>query len=283
MPPVQRGQSREFSANRYVYAVITSRARGLSVGVNMNPDQRCNFDCPYCEVRRSAPRRRVAVSLPTLRRELGGMLRLARQGKLREAVPAFARVPAELLELREVALSGDGEPTLARGFGGIVSEVLELRRALFPFKLVLITNGTGLHRPEVLESIARFGPEDEVWVKLDAGTEGGMRRINGIPSGSPAPLQRVLRNIRLVGALRPVVIQSLFCLMEGEPPAEAELEAYVARLGELKHAGAQIALVQVYSVSRAPARPGCAHLPLAGLSQIARRIREATGLRAEVF
>lgn len=280
MAPVHRGQTRAFSANRYVYAVITSRARGLSVGVNVNPDRHCNFDCPYCEVRRTG-RERFPVHLPLLRRELREMLLLAREKRLR-TLPAFARVPEELLALREVALSGDGEPSLAPEFRDIVSEVLAIRRSLFPFKLVLITNGTGLHRPPVREGIGLFAPEDELWIKLDAGTEEGMRRINR-PGKRRPPLERVLKNIAAAGALRPVVIQSLFCEMEGRGPDEAELDAYLERLRELQAAGTRISLVQVYSVSRAPARPGCTHLPLRELSRIARRVREVTGLRAEVF
>ena len=38
---------RELDANRYVYAVVSRRARGLSIGVNINPDKACNFACPY--------------------------------------------------------------------------------------------------------------------------------------------------------------------------------------------------------------------------------------------
>src|ERR1041385_9455166 len=43
------GCPRDFLDNRFVYTVISARARGLSVGVNMNPDKHCNFDCVYCE------------------------------------------------------------------------------------------------------------------------------------------------------------------------------------------------------------------------------------------
>ena len=35
---------RDFLGNRFVYAVISSRAGGLSLGVTVNPDKRCNFE-----------------------------------------------------------------------------------------------------------------------------------------------------------------------------------------------------------------------------------------------
>ena len=38
----------DFLDNRFVYAVISSRAHGLSLGVNLNPDKLCNYDCLYC-------------------------------------------------------------------------------------------------------------------------------------------------------------------------------------------------------------------------------------------
>ena len=65
-------------------------------------------------------------------------------------------------------------------------------------------------------------------------------------------------------------------------------EVVVRALQELKAGGAQISLVQVYSAHRPPAlarkgRADCGHLPLKSLSQIARRVRQATGLKAEVF
>ena len=49
------GYPRDYLANRFVYLTISPRARGLSIGVNLNPDKHCNFDCVYCEVDRRAP------------------------------------------------------------------------------------------------------------------------------------------------------------------------------------------------------------------------------------
>ena len=46
---------RNFLNNRFVYAVISQRARGLSIGINLTPDKKCNFNCLYCEVNRDEP------------------------------------------------------------------------------------------------------------------------------------------------------------------------------------------------------------------------------------
>src|SRR5437870_3906277 len=144
------GPPRAFLGNRFVYAVISQRARGLSIGINMNPDKFCNFDCAYCEVNRVPSSSYHDVDLKALSVELEGLLMLNFQGKLRD-LPYFRTVPEELMALREVALSGDGEPTLSRNFEEIVREVVHIRsRMKFPFyKIVLITNASGLDRPEV--------------------------------------------------------------------------------------------------------------------------------------
>ena len=273
-----RHQPREFLDNRFVYAVISSRARGLTVGVNMSPNQACNYDCPYCEVVRHPEMGEQKLDLKVLTRELIHVVALAQCGRIHELKP-FSAAPAELLTLKEVALSGDGEPSLVANFDEIVKEVLVVRHLLSHFKLVVITNGSGLHRPTVQRGIDRLAADDEVWIKLDAGTEEGMRRMNG----PQASMETTLRNILTIARRRPVVIQSLFCTLEEQEPGEKEITAYVQRLAELKAAGANISLVQVYSACRPAARPGCKHLPLAQLSHIARRVREETGLNAEVF
>jgi wyosine [tRNA(Phe)-imidazoG37] synthetase (radical SAM superfamily) len=284
------GESRGFQApfglprnplnNRFVYAVISQRARGLSIGINLNPDKRCNFDCAYCEVNRDTPGRDRKVDLTVMGEELESLLKRVQEGRMRE-LPGFRNMPEELLELKEVALSGNGEPTLCPEFAEVVREIFYIRstgRYRF-FKIVLITNTTGLDLPEVKRGLKLLSADDEIWVKLDAGTQQYMNVVNR----ADIPLWRVLDNILALGKERPVIVQSLFPLINGEQPPSDQIEEYALRLKELKMAGAQISMVQVYSAHRPPHRPNCEHLPLKSLSQIARRVREVAGLKAEVF
>lgn len=273
------GHPRDYLGNRFVYIVISQRARGLSIGVNLTPDRECNFNCIYCEVDRDQPVLDRQVDLGVLATELDEVLK--RAGTRRwNRVPWIDRLPGELLELKEVALSGDGEPTLCPCFKEVVETVVHRRaRERRPFKLVLITNTSGLQLPAVDAALRLFASWDEVWVKLDVGTQAGMDRINQ----AAISLDQVLENILALSRQRPVVIQSLFPQVAEAQPPLAEIEAYIERLRWLKAAGAQIALVQVYSAHRPAHRPECAHLPLRSLSRIACRVREATGLRAEVF
>ena len=274
------GSPRNYLNNRFVYAVISQRAGGLSIGVNLNPDKHCNFDCLYCEVNRDDPVQDRRVNIRVLSAELQDLLSIAFQGRLREFA-GFRHTPEELLRLKSVALSGNGEPTLSPNFAEVVNEVIHLRSVgRFPFfKIVLITNASGLDLPEVRTGLRVFTADDEVWVKLDAGTQEYMDRVNR----TTVALKKVMSNILLIARERPVVVQSLFPLIHNaEPPAE-EIEQYVQRLRELKTAGAKISLVQVYSAHRPPHHPTCDHLLLKTLSRIVQRVREVTGLKAEVF
>lgn len=274
------GYPRNFLENRFVYVVVSPRAHGLSVGINLNPDKRCNFDCVYCEVNRKVPPRETVLDLSVMIRELRQTLRAVEEGRLR-AVPGFDHLPEELLRLRHVTLSGDGEPTLCPQFSEVVQAVFHLRALgeLPFFKVVLVSNATGLDRPEVQEGLRSFTPQDEVWLKLDGGTRAYIERIDR----PTVPLEQVLANILAVGRQRPIVIQSLFPRFAGQEPEEAEIAAYVERLRALRDAGAQIALVQVYSALRPTMHPECGHLPLKTLSRIAQAVHKGTGLRAEVF
>jgi wyosine [tRNA(Phe)-imidazoG37] synthetase (radical SAM superfamily) len=212
--------------------------------------------------------------------ELRRTLAFVHQGRLREC-PVYQALPDELLQLRHVALSGDGEPTLTSNFTEAVQTVVRVRAlGEHPFfKIVLLTNATGLDRPQVNEGLKHLTKSDEVWAKLDGGTQAFLNRVNR----TGVSLEKVLKNILLLARERPVVIQSLFPAINGEEPPLEEIEQYARRLKELKADGAQISLVQIYSAARPMSHAECGHLPLKTLSQIAQNVRQATGLKAEVF
>ena len=275
------GCEREFLGNRYVYVVVSSRARGLSIGVNMNPDKLCNFNCVYCEVNRATTAPLKTLDVDVMADELQRTLGLARSGKLHH-LEHHRNTPSELLEIRHVALSGDGEPTLCPNFLDAVQAVMHARALRkFPFfKIVLITNATGLDRSQVQESLKRFTKSDEVWVKLDGGTQEYLDKVSRLKD---VTLGKILSNILHLARQRPVVIQSLFPAINGEEPTAEDIHQYAQRLNELKSDGAQISMVQIYSANRPMSHAECGHLPLKTLSQIAQVVRQVAGLPAEVF
>jgi wyosine [tRNA(Phe)-imidazoG37] synthetase (radical SAM superfamily) len=282
--PVKRagvfGYPRDPLRNRFVYVTISSRARGLSIGVNLNPDQQCNFDCAYCEVDRRVPPTGQVLDLEVLADELKATLASIISGRLFKQSP-YSRVPASLLRLRHVAISGDGEPTLCPRFCEAVETIVHVRATSGGpfFKIVLITNASNLDAAQVQEGLRLFTRDDEIWVKLDVGTQAHMNLVNK----SEVPMEKILANILLVARQRPVVVQSLFPALNGLAPSEEEIGRYIQRLKELTQAGAQISLVQIYSATRPTVNPECGHLPLRTLSRIMQAVRSQTGLNVEIF
>ena len=260
--------------------MISRRSGGLSIGINLNPDGACNFDCVYCQVDRSGEPKIRKVNIDRLREELARMLTDVEDGALwRDA--AFSDVPTDQRCVRDIAFSGDGEPTTSKHFRASVELVAELKREadLPDAKIVLITDACYLTKPDVAAALAIMDDHNgEIWAKLDAGTEEYYRKVNR-PN---LPLRHVVDNITAAARVRPVVLQSLFMRINGEPPADGELAAYLDRLREISAAGGQIKLVQVYTVARRPAEDWVTSLTDDQVDRITGLIRQA-GFPAEPF
>jgi wyosine [tRNA(Phe)-imidazoG37] synthetase (radical SAM superfamily) len=282
-PPheLHRRHERTFEGNRYVYPVLSRRAGGLSIGVNLNPDKTCNFDCIYCQVNRSEQGEGRFVDTKRLLDELDAMLHLARTGDIYETAK-FRDTPAELRGLKDIAFSGDGEPTTFKNFDEIVAACAEVKRrhGLDAVKMVLITNASMFHRPHVQRGLETFDANNgEIWAKLDCGTEEYFQRIER----TPIPFQRILDNIKLAARVRPVVIQALFMRVDSQPPPRDEKDAFCTRLNEIVEAGGRIRLVQVYTVARPPAESNVTALTNEEVDTLVELVRHRTGLPAEGF
>ncbi len=279
--PLFTTHRRDYRENKFVYPVLSRRSRGISIGVNLNPDKVCNFDCIYCQVNRTSQSETQFVETDRLLAELDAMFDLVTSGALFEDEP-FDRVPADLRRLNDVAFSGDGEPTTYRNIDAIVADVAALKRqrGLDHVKMVLITNASMFHRPAVVKALEIFDSNNgEIWAKLEAGTDEYYRLVER----TTIPFSRILENITAAARVRPVVIQSLFMRIDGVPPAGAEIDAFCNRLNEITTAGGKIKLVQVYTVARPPAEANVSSLSHAEVDAITERVRSQCGLAAESF
>ncbi|MEC8303489.1 MAG: radical SAM protein, partial [Planctomycetota bacterium] len=90
--------SRNFEQNRFVYPVISRRSGGVSIGVNLNPDKVCNFDCIYCQVDRTRQSETRFVETDALLTELRGVLELVVSGDLFE-LQRFSETPPSMRRL----------------------------------------------------------------------------------------------------------------------------------------------------------------------------------------
>lgn len=271
--------SRDNAGLIYVYPVISRRAGGVSVGINLNVNNACNWRCIYCQVpelTRGAP---PPVDLAVLRSELAGFLDEVLRGDF-----LATRVPEGARRLNDIALSGNGEPTSANEFEQIIDLIGHVRQqAGVPerVKTVLITNGSLMQRDGVQSGAKKLaGLNGEIWFKLDRATDAGMRKVNSTRIG----MARVRVNLAVSARACPTWIQTCLFAIDGAGPDEAEQEAYVEFLRTCIAESIPLQGVLLYGLARQsfqPEAPRLASLSPEQLETFARRIR-ALGLAVKV-
>ena len=266
----------------FVYPVISRRSGGLSIGINLNPDKVCNFDCIYCEVDRRVPGKVTNVDLNQMRDELTALIRFARDGGLAMEEKFDELPPFISRNIKDIAFSGDGEPTMLHNFDECARVVADVKRAegLEKTKIVLITDAAGLDTGAVRRGLEIMDSNNgEVWGKLDAGTEGYYKLINR----TTVRFDRVLRNLLETARARPIVIQSLFLKVDDQVMPADELEAYSDRLEEIVRAGGQIREVHLYTVARPTPVAAATRMSREELEAAASVVRKNTGLKVLTF
>jgi hypothetical protein len=118
----------------------------------------------------------------------------------------------------------------------------------------------------------------EVWAKLDAGTEAWYQRVNV----SRVSLDRIEANLIALGKDHPFKIQSFFCSAGGQGWDEAEITAWLSRLGRVRDSGARILEVQLYTLARRPAESFIHPVTGEFLQGIRDRV-ESMGIPARVY
>ena len=208
---------RDSATLRYVYPVVSRRAGGVSVGINLNHNNACNWRCIYCQVpgltRGSAP----PIDLVVLEKELRGFLNELLHGDFLQS-----RVPQGMRRISDIALSGNGEPTSAAAFAQIIELVGRVRSEVGlsdTVKTVLITNGSLLYRGEVQQGLRNMAQiNGEVWFKLDRASEAGMQLINDTNTS----MSKVRDNLVAAIALCPTWLQTCWFALDGKPPSRQD-------------------------------------------------------------
>jgi wyosine [tRNA(Phe)-imidazoG37] synthetase (radical SAM superfamily) len=246
---------RDSAGMTYVYPVVSRRAGGVSVGINLNPNNACNWRCVYCQVpelKRGGP---PPLEMEKLATELRCFLHELLHGDFMQQ-----RVLADMRRINDIALSGNGEPTSAREFEQaieLIGRVMGEFALVGQIKLVLITNGSLVHRDYVQRGLERMAAlNGEVWFKLDSATAEGMRRINGTRT-SP---ERVCERLGKAAALCPTWLQTCMFAMDGAPPSVAERGAYLRFLERVKAEGIPLQGVLLYGLARPSMQPGADRL-----------------------
>lgn len=247
---------RDVTGMTYVYPVLSRRSKGLSIGINLNPNNACNWACLYCQVpdlvRGSAP----GVDIQTLKLELRALLESHRSGAMSE----YFELGPDEATLRDIAISGNGEPTSCPNFLAVtkaIGEVAEAFELLGKIKLVLITNGSLMERKEVQWGLTHWGQlGGEVWFKVDRGSTEGIDQLNQ----TPLSMERVQRNLEICLGLLPTWIQTCLVTVDGNPPEDGEMETYLGLLRTLYKPGSFLQGVHLYGLARPSLQPGANRL-----------------------
>ncbi|MGO8754086.1 MAG: radical SAM protein [Gallionellaceae bacterium] len=271
--------SRDSAGLRYVYPVVSRRAGGVSIGINLNINNACNWRCIYCQVPnliRGAP---PPVDLILLEQELRGFLRELLHGDFMQS-----RVPQDMRRINDIALSGNGEPTSAEEFSAVIDLIGKLKQEVHlpeQLKLVLITNGSLVHRAQVQQGLRRMSQlNGEVWFKLDRASESGMQQINDTRTG----MNKVRENLITSIALCPTWLQTCWFALDGAEPGKQDEDDYLDFLSGLLRDGIRPQGILLYSLARPSLQPEAARLSALScerLERFAARIR-ALGLETKV-
>ncbi|MBW8328179.1 MAG: radical SAM protein [Thiobacillus sp.] len=286
-PLTPSNHDRDSAGMTYVYPVVSRRAGGVSVGINLNPNNACNWACVYCQVpdltRGTAPE----IDLAQLETELRAMLADILQGDFMQT-----RVPEGARRLNDIALSGNGEPTSARAFPQVI-ELIGRVMADFDLsgpggnperktvKLVLITNGSLADRPRVQGGLAKMAAlNGEVWFKFDSATAAGMRTLNQTRISPDRQFER----LAVAAHLCPTWLQTCVFALDGSPPSELEQAAYLAAVARIRQEAIPVRGVLLYGLARPSMQPQASRLsalPAEWLEAFADKIRSA-GLPVQV-
>ena len=256
----------------YVYPVVSRRAGGLSLGINLNTNNACNWRCIYCQVPdliRGAP---PPVDLDALEEELSVFLSQILIGSYLED-----QVPKGQRRLNDIAFSGNGEPTSAPNFADAVKTIHGVRvRANVPevVKTVLITNGSLMHQHKVMKGVKDLaGINGEVWFKIDRATVEGAQLINDTKINK----SRIMSNLEASAKACPTWIQTCLFKLDGLHPADSDLDAYVQLIGEAVTRGIPFKGILLYGLARQSHQPESARLSKLDdgwLNAFAHRLRE---------
>lgn len=263
----------------YVYPVVSRRAGGVSVGINLNPNNACNWRCLYCQVPKLQRGTAPEIDLAMLERELTEFMQQLLHGDFMQT-----HVPESARRLNDIALSGNGEPTSSKAFAEVIEVIVRVMvqfELVGKIRLVLITNGSLMDKAHVqagLCKMARLG--GEIWFKLDSATREGLRRINDTEI-SP---QRVLANLEIAASLCPTWLQTCVFALDGAPPSAAEQAAYLDFIRQAVARGVALQGVLLYGLARDSQQPEASRLsalPAAWLDAYAAQI-EGCGVKVKV-
>ena len=273
--------NRDVSGLTYIYPVVSRRAGGVSIGINLNINNACNWRCLYCQVPNLTRGSPPPINLNLLENELRSFLDYILHGDFMERYVAEGD-----RKLQDIAFSGNGEPTSAKDFPEVLKIVEKLLNEFglldsslgHQIKVRLITNGSLMDKAYVLESMHYLAKMNgEVWFKVDAGTSEGIAKINDVNITIPS----IINRLKLCAQACPTFVQTCMVAIDGHLPTEDEIASYISLVEKVKN---DIHGVHLYGLARPSMQAEAERLTRISpewLNDVAVKIR-STGLQSFV-
>ena len=254
-----------FLFDRIVFGPVYSRRLGISLGINLLPDncKVCNFNCIYCECGLTFSQTAAKGSFP----------KKCDVYRCLEKELAFLKSNGEPIDA--ITFAGNGEPTLHPDFPQIIDDTIELRDNYFPNTCIaVLSNATTLNNSNVFQALGRV---DKNILKLDSVYESTIKKIN--QPGKAFNLQQTIENLKAFDGN--VIIQTLF--LEGSHngkdignTSDKEVEAWLQTIAEIKPKE-----VMVYTISRDTPLLGLQKAKPEKLGEIAAKV-ENLGFKVQI-
>jgi len=227
--------------SKYIYPVVSRRSMGLSLGINLNTNNACNWQCIYCQVSDLTRGKPEKIDLKLLENELDQWLDEIVNGTF------LNECASHKVDFKDIAFSGNGEPTATPEFEAIVKIVLEKIdkfQISKTIKLRLITNGSYLNKKNIQLSLKHMKSVDhEVWFKIDHVNPKDAKKINRI-NLSIASLRKNLKNSL---SISPTIVQTCLLKINRELPSNNFVNEYIKFL---RPYASQLKAIHLYSMVR---------------------------------
>jgi wyosine [tRNA(Phe)-imidazoG37] synthetase (radical SAM superfamily) len=204
--------------SKYVYPVVSRRAGGLSLGVNLNTNNACNWQCIYCEIPNLTRGGPEPIEVELLKDELNFWIdQIINSNFLKKNTPPGTT-------FADVALSGNGEPTAAPEFLDVLEIIiasLKEHKLIDKIPVRLITNGSFISKKkECLNIFNQY--HGEVWFKIDAADEDSIKLINQVNLNPNS----MINNLKKCAEACQTVIQTCLLKINHQVPTNDFLKNY---------------------------------------------------------
>ena len=236
---------------KYVYPVISRRMGGLSIGINFNTNNACNWRCIYCQVADLKIGAAPDMDFKLLEDELRFFLNDVLKGDFYERF----QVDEDKRSIKDIAIAGNGEPTSLKEFARAVELIGKVAREVGVFprsNYVLITNGSLVHQPRVqagLKILSAYG--GEVWFKFDSASEEGRALVNNTAQSCLTSVN----NLMISSKLCATKLQTCIFDYDDRGFSEKEKRAYLDLLKDIKNRGCNLQAILLYTIARPSQQP----------------------------